>query len=104
LTVMAAMELLRRSAPRTALIVGTLALIADQFTRGSLATILMFTDVMYAAVLYGTPAAARRIPVATLLITVASTIGFLAWFRTPEALLIGVVTGLISFIPAITGV
>lgn len=104
LTVMAAMELQRRSAPRTALIVGTLALIADQFTRGSLATILMFTDVMYAAVLYGTPAAARRIPVATLLITVASTIGFLAWFRTPEALLIGVVTGLISFIPAITGV
>ncbi|MFJ8775182.1 histidine kinase [Streptomyces microflavus] len=104
LTVMAAMELLRRSAPRTALIVGTLALIADQFTRGSLATILMFTDVMYAAVLYGTPAAARRIPVATLLITVASTIGFLAWFRTPEALLIGVVTGLVSFIPAITGV
>ncbi|MFF0056326.1 sensor histidine kinase [Streptomyces microflavus] len=104
LTVMAAMELLRRSAPRTALIVGTLALIADQFTRGSLATILMFTDVMYAAVLYGTPAAARRIPVATLLITVASTMGFLAWFRTPEALLIGVVTGLISFIPAITGV
>ncbi|MET8055964.1 histidine kinase [Streptomyces microflavus] len=104
LTVMATMELLRRSAPRTALIVGTLALIADQFTRGSLATILMFTDVMYAAVLYGTPAAARRIPVATLLITVASTIGFLAWFRTPEALLIGVVTGLVSFIPAITGV
>ncbi|MFF7251979.1 sensor histidine kinase [Streptomyces microflavus] len=104
LTVMAAMELLRRSAPRTALLVGTLALIADQFTRGSLATILMFTDIMYAAVLYGTPAAARRIPVATLLITVASTIGFLAWFRTPEALLIGVVTGLISFIPAITGV
>ncbi|MET8342611.1 sensor histidine kinase [Streptomyces microflavus] len=104
LTVMAAMELLRRSAPRTALIVGTLALIADQFTRGSLATILMFTDVMYAAVLYGTPAAARRIPVATLLITVASTMGFLAWFRTPEALLIGVVTGLVSFIPAITGV
>ncbi|MFF0259133.1 histidine kinase [Streptomyces microflavus] len=104
LTVMAAMELLRRSAPRTALIAGTLALIADQFTRGSLATILMFTDVMYAAVLYGTPAAARRIPVATLLITVASTIGFLAWFRTPEALLIGVVTGLVSFIPAITGV
>ncbi|MEU0159834.1 histidine kinase [Streptomyces sp. NPDC006261] len=104
LTVIAAMELLRRSAPRTALTVATLALVADQFTRGSLATILMFTDVMYAAVLYGTPAAARRLPVATLLVTVASAIGFLAWFRTPEALLIGVVTGLVSFVPAITGV
>ncbi|MFG3405772.1 sensor histidine kinase [Streptomyces sp. NPDC048142] len=104
LTVMAAMELLRRSAPRTALAFGALALIADQFTRGSLATVLMFTDVMYAAVLYGTPAAARRLPVATLLVTVASTIGFLAWFRRPEALLIGVVTGLVTFVPTITGV
>ncbi|WP_326703481.1 sensor histidine kinase [Streptomyces cyaneofuscatus] len=104
LTVIATAELLRRSAPRTALTVAVLALIADQFTRGSLATVLMFTDVMYAAVLYGTPAAARRLPVATLLITVASTIGFLAWFRSPEALLIGVVIGLVSFIPAITGV
>ncbi|MFG2762758.1 sensor histidine kinase [Streptomyces rubiginosohelvolus] len=104
LTAMASAELLRRNAPRTALAVGTLALVADQFTRGSLATILMFTDVMYAAVLYGAPAAARRIPVATLLVTVASTIGFLAWFRKPEALLIGLVIGLVSFIPALTGV
>ncbi|MFF2224835.1 sensor histidine kinase [Streptomyces globisporus] len=104
LTAMAAAELLRRNAPRTALTVGALALVADQFTRGSLATILMFTDVMYAAVLYGTPAAARRLPVATLLVTVASTIGFLAWFRKPEALLIGLVIGLVSFIPALTGV
>ncbi|MFJ6439232.1 sensor histidine kinase [Streptomyces sp. NPDC091649] len=104
LTVMAAMELLRRRAPRAALAVGALALIADQLTRGSLATVLMFTDIVYAAVLYGTPAAARRIPVATLLITVAVTIGFLGWFRRPEALLIGVVAGLLSFLPAIAGV
>ncbi|MFJ6613699.1 sensor histidine kinase [Streptomyces sp. NPDC091289] len=104
LTAMAGAELLRRAAPRTALTIGTLALVADQFTWGNLATILMFTDVMYAAVLYGTPAAARRLPAATLLITVASTIGFLAWFRKPEALLIGLVIGLVSFIPALTGV
>ncbi len=104
LIVMATAELLRRNAPRTALAIGVLALVADQFTRGSLATVLMFTDVMYAAVLYGTPAAARRLPVATLLITVASTIGFLAWFRKPEALLIGLVIGLVSFVPALTGV
>ncbi|APS19166.1 chitinase [Streptomyces sp. Tue 6075] len=104
LTAMAGAELLRRTAPRAALTIGVLALVADQFTRGSLATALMFTDVMYAAVLYGTPAAARRLPVATLLITVASTIGFLAWFRKPEALLIGLVIGLVSFVPALTGV
>ncbi|MEU7329721.1 sensor histidine kinase [Streptomyces parvus] len=104
LTAMAGAELLRRNAPRAALTIGVLALVADQFTRGSLATALMFTDVMYAAVLYGAPAAARRLPVATLLVTVASTIGFLAWFRKPEALLIGLVIGLVSFVPALTGV
>ncbi|MEV4974066.1 sensor histidine kinase [Streptomyces scopuliridis] len=104
LTVMAAVELLRRSAPQTALVIGTLALVADQFTNGSLATVVMFTDVMYAAVLYGTPAADRRIPWTTGLITVAVTIGFVTWLRTPEALLIGVVTALISFFPASTGV
>ncbi|MEI7034693.1 sensor histidine kinase [Streptomyces pratensis] len=104
LTVMASMELLRRSAPRTALAVGTLALVLDQFTRGSLATVLMFTDIMYASVLYGPPASARRIPVVSLLITVAAMIGLPAWLGRPEALLIGVVIGLVSFVPALTGV
>ncbi|MEW1691719.1 sensor histidine kinase [Streptomyces sp. NPDC091265] len=104
LVVMSVLELLRRSAPQTALVIGTLALLVDQFTVGNLATVLMFTDVMYAAVLYGTPAAARRIPVTTFLITVAVTIGFLGWFRSAEALLIGIVTGLVSFVPALTGV
>lgn len=104
LTMMAGLELLRRSAPRTALVIGTLALVADQFTPGNLATVLMFTDIMYAAVLYGTPAAARRIPVTTFLITVGVTIGFLAWFRDAQALLVGILTALVVFAPALTGV
>lgn len=104
MTVMAGLELLRRTAPQFALVVATLVLIADQFTSGSLATVLMFTDVMYAAVLYGTPAAARRIPRTTALITVGVTAGFVAWFQQPDALLIGVATGLVSFVPATTGV
>ncbi|MEU8709511.1 histidine kinase [Streptomyces sp. NPDC048565] len=104
LAVTAGLELLRRNRPQTAVAVGTLMLVADQFTTGSLATVLMYTDLMYAAVVYGTPAAARRIPVSTFLVTVAATLGALAWFRGPEALLFGVVTGLVSFVPALTGV
>ncbi|MFJ7490094.1 sensor histidine kinase [Streptomyces sp. NPDC097727] len=104
LAVVSVLELVRRTAPQTALVIGTLALVADQFTVGNLATVMMFTDLMYAAVLYGTPAAARRIPVTTFLVTVAVTIGFLAWFRNPQALLVGVITGVVSFGPAITGV
>ncbi|MEV7682907.1 histidine kinase [Streptomyces sp. NPDC088341] len=101
--VMAGLETLRRTAPRTTVTVGTLTLVADQFTSGSLATVLMFTDIMYAAVLYGTPAAARRIPWTTALVTVAVPIGLVSWIPRTDVLLVGVFTGLISFGPATTG-
>ncbi|MDT9689822.1 histidine kinase [Streptomyces sp. P9(2023)] len=103
LFVMAAMATLRRSMPQTALTVGTLALIADQFTYGSLVTALMFTDLVYAGVVYGSPAAARRIPYTTGLITIGVTIGFLVWWQNAIALLVGVITGMVSFLPAMTG-
>lgn len=103
LVVMSKLELLRRTMPRTALLAGTAAVLVDPFTPGSIVTLLMFADLAYAAVVYGTPASARRIPVTTGLITIAVTIGFLAWLREPVALLIGVVTGLVSFGPAATG-
>ncbi|MFF8654622.1 sensor histidine kinase [Streptomyces huasconensis] len=101
---LAALELLRSTMPQTALVLATCALVFDQFTSGNLASVMMFTDIMYAAVVYGTPAAARRIPLTTGAITVAVTLGFLAWWREPEAVLAGVLTGIVSFGPAATGV
>ncbi|MFG3657532.1 sensor histidine kinase [Streptomyces sp. NPDC047706] len=103
LVVMAGCEVLRRAAPRTALLTATAALITDTVTQGNLVTVLMYTDVMYAAVLYGTPASARRIPWITGLLTVAGTIVPFAMWREPEALLIGVATGIVAFAPASTG-
>ncbi|MFF0472839.1 sensor histidine kinase [Streptomyces sp. NPDC004284] len=103
LVVMSGCEAVRRTAPRAALSVGTLAIVADQFTYGSLATVLMFTDVVYAAVVYGPTAHARRVPYTTGLVTVGVTIGFLVWWQNAYALLVGVITGMISFLPAITG-
>ncbi|GEC08472.1 two-component sensor histidine kinase [Streptomyces spinoverrucosus] len=103
LAVMAGCELLRRAAPRVALPVATVAIVADLLTQGSLVTVLMFTDVMYAAVLYGTPAAARRIPWVTGMLTVIATVVPFAAWREPEALLIGVATGVVAFGPASTG-
>ncbi|MFF0743972.1 sensor histidine kinase [Streptomyces sp. NPDC004111] len=100
---MALLELVRRSAPQFALAVGTLLLVADQFTWGNVATAVMFADLVYAAVVYGSARAARRIPVTTGMITLVMTIGFLAYFRKPDALLVGMVTGLITFAPALTG-
>jgi signal transduction histidine kinase len=103
LTVLAGCELLRRTAPRAALLTGTAAICADLVTQGNLATVLMFTDVVYAAVLYGPLASARRIQWITGLLTVAATlVPFVVW-RVPEALLIGVVVGVVAYAPASTG-
>lgn len=103
LTVMAGCELLRRTAPRAALLIGTPAICADVVTQGSLATVLMFTDLVYAAVLYGPLASARRIQWITGLLTVAGTLVPFAVWRVPEALLIGVVVGVVAYAPASTG-
>ncbi|MFF9099956.1 sensor histidine kinase [Streptomyces rubrogriseus] len=103
LVVMAGCELLRRAAPRTGLLIGTVALTADTLTQGSLVTVIMYTDLMYAAVLYGPPASARRIPWISGLLTVASTLVPFAVWRVPETLLIGVAVGIVSFAPASTG-
>ncbi|MBD9726656.1 sensor histidine kinase [Streptomyces caniscabiei] len=103
LVVTAGCEALRRAMPRTALLVGWAALTLDTITQGSLITVLMFTDLVYAAVLYGPPATARRVPWVSGLVTVAFTVVPLTAFRKPEALLIGVVVGLVSLMPAGTG-
>ncbi|MFJ5775710.1 sensor histidine kinase [Streptomyces sp. NPDC093094] len=103
LAVMAGCELFRRIAPQSALLVATAAIAGDTLTQGNLSTVVMFTDVIYAAVLYGTPAAARRIPRVTALLSVAGAAVPYALWRVPEALLIGVAVGVVAFAPAATG-
>ncbi|MER6999549.1 histidine kinase [Streptomyces sp. NPDC000410] len=97
--------LLRRTMPRTALVIGCLALTADQFlTVGSIATIGLFTDLVYAAVLYGSPADARRIPVLSEVGTAVVTVTALVVYQDAEAVLFGLVFGLITVAPAWTGI
>ncbi|MFJ4981042.1 sensor histidine kinase [Streptomyces coeruleorubidus] len=103
LLVMAGCELLRRTAPRAALLTGTAALVLDTVTQGNLVTILMYTDLMYAAVLYGPPASAHRIPRITGLLSLAGIVVPFAVWREPEALLLGVIIGVVAFGPAATG-
>lgn len=102
-TVMAGAVLLRRTAPRTALAVGVLALAGDQVSGSLIATIVMFTDVVYASVLYGTPAWGRRVTAGSVFLTIASTVVPVAVFRHAELLLIGVALGLVTIAPAWTG-
>ncbi|MFE6777165.1 histidine kinase [Streptomyces sp. NPDC057702] len=103
LVVMAGAELLRRTAAQVGLVIGTCALTLDVLTGTLVATVLMFTDLVYAGVMYGSPQAARRIPRDCYLITALVTVGTLVAFRDPAALLLGFATAMITIVPAWTG-
>ncbi|MFF3456361.1 sensor histidine kinase [Streptomyces sp. NPDC002730] len=104
LAVMSGAELLRRTMPNTALTIGCLAMLADPFTAGNVATIALFTDLVYAAVLYGTPAAARRIPAVSMVATAAVTVTALVVFQDAQAVLLGLLFAVVTVAPAWTGV
>ncbi|WEO95274.1 histidine kinase [Streptomyces sp. FXJ1.172] len=99
----AACEPLRRTRPRAGLLAGTLALTLDTVTLGNVVTIVMYTDLMYAAVLYGSPSSARRIPWITGMLTVLGGLVPAALWRNSQGLLIGVGVGVVAFAPAATG-
>ncbi|MFJ3233708.1 sensor histidine kinase [Streptomyces sp. NPDC086787] len=103
LMVTAACEPLRRVRPRLGLLIGTAALTLDTVTLGSLVTVVLYTDLVYAAVLYGSPAAARRIPWVTGMLTVVCGVVPAALWRDPQGLLIGVGVGVVAYAPASTG-
>ncbi|WP_431965627.1 sensor histidine kinase [Actinacidiphila sp. bgisy160] len=104
LVVMAGCELLRRTAPRVAIVVGALTVCADFVIGSLLVTVLMFTDLVYAAVLYGPKRLSRVVPVVSVLTTAALTATAVAVQPVAESLLIGVVGALVSVAPASTGV
>ncbi|MGK5630718.1 sensor histidine kinase, partial [Streptomyces sp. URMC 123] len=104
LVAMVCAELLRRTAQPWALLLATAALVGDVVNWSLAATVLMFTDVVYAAVLYGRPWLARQIIPISTVVTIGATISALAFYRDSGALLLGLVAGLITIAPAWTGV
>jgi signal transduction histidine kinase len=103
LVVMACAEVVRRTAPRGAVVVGFAALAADTVTGGNIATIMMFTDLVYASALYAPLPWARRVAPAALVVSVAATAVALGILRQPQALLVGLFAGLVTLTPAWTG-
>ncbi|SOD59412.1 Signal transduction histidine kinase [Streptomyces zhaozhouensis] len=103
LLVITAAEVLRRVMPRTALAGAGLALVADAFTGGSLPVLVMFTDVVYAAVLYGPARFGRSVVSGTTMLSAAGAVALVAWLRQPEALVLGAGLAGISAAPAWTG-
>ncbi|MEU9121877.1 histidine kinase [Streptomyces sp. NPDC048506] len=104
LTAMSGAELLRRTAPMTALAVAVPALALDICAGTLVATVLMFTDVLYAAVLYGPAGAARRIPLHSVLVTVVAAIALTALWQNPQVVMAVIGIALITIAPAWTGI
>ncbi|MFI9425958.1 sensor histidine kinase [Streptomyces achromogenes] len=103
LALTAACEPLRRVRPRTGLLIGTLMLALDTVTLGSVVTVVLYTDLMYAAVLYGTPASARHIPWIAGMLTVLGGVVPAGLWHDPQGLLIGLGIGVVALAPATTG-
>ncbi|MEU7847313.1 histidine kinase [Micromonospora parva] len=95
---------LRRVAPRASLAVGTGALVVDTALGGSLGTVLVYTQVLYDACVYGPPRLWRwllRITVALSL--VGAVVGVLAHGHWRGAAL-GVLVVLVGLLPVLTGI
>ncbi|MEU5469938.1 sensor histidine kinase [Streptomyces lydicus] len=100
---MSVAELLRRTAPMAALALAVPALALDITTGTLVATVLMFTDVVYAAVLYGPAAAARRIPLHSVLVTVVTAVALTALWQNPQVVTAVIGVALLTVAPAWTG-
>ncbi|WP_327088346.1 histidine kinase [Nonomuraea sp. NBC_01738] len=96
---------IRRRAPVLALVLGVTAVVLDALVGPSLGTILVFTDNLYAAVLYGPARLARWMLGITSALAVIA--GALAGFFAGNWLILGVVAiqaGLILVIPVTTAI
>ncbi|WP_181765459.1 sensor histidine kinase [Streptomyces albidus (ex Kaewkla and Franco 2022)] len=104
LTVMCLASLGRRRGQPWALAVSIVALAGDIAMGSLLATVVVFTDIVYAAVIYGSTRVSRAVLPVSVAFTVAVTCALLAVFRTPETLLLGAFSAGITIAPAWTGV
>lgn len=104
LVLVAGCELLRRTAPGVAICVAVPAVVVDLWLGGSIPTVLMFTDLVYAAVVYGTPRMVRVVPAVSTVATVGVTVGTGLLLRDSRALLLGLLAGVLTVLPASTGV
>ncbi|MGC4814644.1 sensor histidine kinase [Micromonospora sp. DT228] len=104
LLVMCAAVGMRRVAPRASLAVGTGALVVDTALGNSLGTILVYTQVLYDACVYGPPRLWRWLLRVTIgLSLVGAAVGVVA-FDNWRGVTIGVLVVLAGLLPVLTGI
>ncbi|MFI9528898.1 sensor histidine kinase [Micromonospora rosaria] len=94
---------LRRVATRTGLTLGTVAIVADLLLGGSLATSLVYTQVLYDSCVYGSARLWRRLLRVTVALTVVVPVAGVALLRDWRAVALGVLVALVGLLPVLTG-
>jgi signal transduction histidine kinase len=96
--------LLRRTSTAASLSLGTAAAAADLALGGSLGTLLIYTQVLYDACVYGPPRLWRWLVGITVGAAVAGALVGVAGARSWQGLWLGVLLTLIGVLPVLTGV
>ncbi|WP_217628853.1 sensor histidine kinase [Micromonospora yangpuensis] len=94
---------LRRVATRTGLALGTVALLGDLVLGGSVATSIIYTQVLYDSCVYGSVRLWRRLLGVTVGLTVAVPLAGVVLLRDWRALGLGVLVALVGLLPVLTG-
>ncbi|MEV4567262.1 histidine kinase [Nonomuraea sp. NPDC049419] len=103
LTLVCAGIVVRRRAPLVSLGLGVAGIVFDGFVGPSLGTVLLFTDNLYAAALYGPARLARVLLGATAVLTIVA--GAVAWFLMADwrqLTVMGIQAGLVLITPVTT--
>ncbi|MFE9919190.1 sensor histidine kinase [Micromonospora sp. NPDC005553] len=95
---------LRRAAPRASLAVGTVAVVVDIALGGSLGAILIYTQVLYDACVYGPPRLWRWLLRATIGLSVLGAVVGVILSDQWSGVAIGVLVVLVGLLPVLTGI
>jgi signal transduction histidine kinase len=95
---------LRRVAPRASLAVGTGALVVDTALGNSLATVVVYTQVLYDACVYGPPRLWRWLLGITVTLSVLGAVAGVLGFGQWRGAAVGVPVVLAGLLPVLTGI
>ncbi|MET7798709.1 sensor histidine kinase [Streptomyces decoyicus] len=102
--VLCAATALRSTLPPVAVAVGTLTVTVETTSSGGLGPLLVYTDLLYAAALYGAPWLCRVLQVGTIAATLATTVFLVLTGDRSEGVTTGVIVALLLISPVWSGV
>ncbi|MBL1091140.1 MULTISPECIES: sensor histidine kinase [Streptomyces] len=94
----------RSTLPTAAVSVGTVTVLVEMTSSGGLGPVLVYTDLLYAAALYGPLWLCRVLQFGTVAVTVATTITLIALSDRSEGVTTGVIVAMLLISPVWTGI